>query len=222
MQKTLPQQSKKRARLLFMGKQPSSLSVDEALSLELLAFIASKEPLLETLRQFPQLDRAAVEHCLTQAITSLGHKPQVAAVGSSPGIVNFSRIRVYSDGAARGNPGPAGAGAVLVEPSGEVVDRLGKFLGTQTNNFAEYTGLLLGLKRALELGVKEVEVFADSELMIRQLGGRYQVKSPSLRPLFEEALKLLNGFERVKLMHVPREMNRAADEMSNKAIDERL
>src|SRR5437867_20752 len=79
-----------------------------------------------------------------------------------------------------------------------------------------------GLKRARELGVQEVEVFADSELMIRQLGGRYQVKSPSLRPLYEEALKLLNDFSRVKLVHVPREMNAAADEMSNRAIDERL
>ena len=133
-----------------------------------------------------------------------------------------TRVRVYSDGAARGNPGPAGAGAILVEPSGQVLDRIGKFLGTQTNNFAEYSGLLLGLKRARELGVSEVEVFADSELMIRQLGGRYQVKSASLRPLFDEALKLLNHFERVKLVHVPREMNRAADEMSNRAIDERM
>jgi len=72
------------------------------------------------------------------------------------------------------------------------------------------------------LKVREVEVFADSELMIRQLGGRYQVKSPSLRPLYEEALKLLNEFERVKLVHVPREMNRAADEMSTRAIEERM
>jgi ribonuclease HI len=131
-------------------------------------------------------------------------------------------VRLYSDGAARGNPGLAGAGAVLVEPSGQVVDRIGKFLGTQTNNYAEYMGLLLGLRRARELSVREVEVFADSELMLRQLGGRYQVKSASLRPLYEEALSLFNDFERVKLVHVPREMNRAADEMSNRAIDERL
>lgn len=129
---------------------------------------------------------------------------------------------MYSDGAARGNPGLSGAGAVLVEPNGQVVDRIGKFLGVQTNNYAEYMGLLIGLKRARELGVEEVEVFADSELMIRQLGGRYQVKSPTLRPLYEEALQLLNGFHRVKLVHVPREMNGAADEMSNRAIDERL
>ena len=123
-------------------------------------------------------------------------------------------MRVYSDGAARGNPGLSGAGAVLVEPSGQVVDRLGKFLGVQTNNYAEYMGLLIGLRRARALGVREIEVFADSELMIRQLGGRYQVKSASLRPLYLEAVKLLNDFSRVKLVHVPREMNKAADEMT--------
>ena len=99
---------------------------------------------------------------------------------------------------------------------------MGKFLGVRTNNYAEYMGLLLGLRRARELGVREIEVFTDSELLIRQLGGRYQVKSTSLRPLYDEALSLLNGFSRVKLVHVPREMNSAADEMSNRAIDERM
>jgi ribonuclease HI len=132
------------------------------------------------------------------------------------------RLRLYSDGAARGNPGPSGAGAVLIEPGGQVVARLGKYLGHQTNNYAEYMGLLLGLKHAKTLGAKEIEIFADSELLIRQLGGRYQVKSATLRPLYEEAVKLLNDFSRVKLVHVPREMNAAADEMSNRAIDERL
>jgi ribonuclease HI len=111
---------------------------------------------------------------------------------------------------------------VLVDTAGQVIDRLGKYLGVQTNNYAEYTGLILGLRRARELGVQEVEVFADSELMIRQLNGRYQVKSPTLRPLYEEALKLLGEFSRVKLVHVPREMNVQADEMSNRAIDQRM
>ncbi len=78
------------------------------------------------------------------------------------------------------------------------------------------------LKRARDLGIREVEVFADSELMIRQLGGRYQVRSPTLRPLYQEALRVLNDFSRVKLVHVPRKMNAAADEMSNRAIDERM
>ncbi len=174
--------------------------------------------MVATLGAFPQLDRRRLQKILERAAAACD-PAEVRDAGATPG---FSRVRVYSDGAARGNPGLAGAGAILVEPSGQVVDRLGKFLGTQTNNYAEYSGLLLGLQRAQELGVREVEVFADSELMIRQLGGRYQVKSPSLRPLYEASLRLLNVFERVKLVHVPREMNRAADEMSNRAIDERL
>jgi ribonuclease HI len=198
-------------------KSQKALSGRE-LNAAVLRFIGQEEPLVATLGAFPQLDRTRLKKILERAAVLVSGATAVEEV-AVPGIL---RVRLYSDGAARGNPGLAGAGAVLVEPSGQVVDRLGKFLGTQTNNYAEYMGLLLGLRRAKELGVREVEVFADSELMIRQLGGRYQVKSASLRPLYEEALKLLNNFERVKLVHVPREMNRAADEMSNQAIDERM
>jgi ribonuclease HI len=131
-------------------------------------------------------------------------------------------LLVFSDGASRGNPGLAGAGAVLVRASGHVVERLGLFLGTQTNNHAEYMGAILGLRRARALGVEEVELVADSQLLIRQLAGRYRVKSPTLRPLYEEAKGLLTGFKKVRLRHVPREENIEADTMSNRAIDERL
>ena len=186
----------------------------------MLRHIAREEPLAATLKAFPALTREKLTRLLEKMADVAEELPRTPSVPEMPAAMQ--RLRVYSDGAARGNPGPAGAGAVLVEPSGQVVDRLGKYLGVQTNNFAEYMGLLLGLRRAHDLSVREVEVFADSELMIRQLGGRYQVKSPSLRPLYEEALQLLNGFSRVKLVHVPREMNSAADEMSNRAIDERL
>jgi ribonuclease HI len=184
---------------------------------QLLKFIARDERLSATLEAFPGVTRDRLKKLLEKAAEFVGD-------GATPLPLDdgFERLRVYSDGAARGNPGLSGAGAVLVEPSGQVVDRLGKFLGVQTNNYAEYMGLLIGLRRAKDLGVREIEVFADSELMIRQLGGRYQVKSATLRPLYEEAVRLLNDFSRVKLVHVPREMNKAADEMSNRAIDERL
>lgn len=199
------------------ARVPKPLSGRE-LAGAVLRFIAREEPLLLTLGAFPELDRQRIQKIIEQGLSALDE----SSVEPAPVAPSIQRIRLYSDGAARGNPGLAGAGAVLVEPSGQVVDRIGKFLGAQTNNYAEYMGLIIGLTRAQELGVREVEVFADSELMIRQLGGRYQVKSASLRPLYEEALKRLNAFERVKLVHVPREMNRAADEMSNRAIDERL
>ncbi|MBK7863929.1 MAG: ribonuclease HI family protein [Archangiaceae bacterium] len=189
---------------------------------EVLRFIARQEDLQATLEAFPGLGRAQLQRLLERAATSLDSNGKT--LGALPRLSTPApeRVRVYSDGAARGNPGLSGAGAVLVAPSGQVVDRLGKFLGTQTNNYAEYMGLLLGLRRAKALGAREVEVYADSELMIRQLGGRYQVKSLSLKPLYDEAVRLLNDFSRVKLVHVPREMNKQADEMSNRAIDERL
>ena len=129
---------------------------------------------------------------------------------------------VYSDGASRGNPGPAGAGAVITDARGNPIARLGRFLGRQTNNIAEYQGLLLGLRHAQELGARAINVRADSQLMIRQLQGRYAVKHPGLKPLHAEALRLLRAFDRVGLEHIPREENTLADEMSNRAIDEEM
>ena len=129
---------------------------------------------------------------------------------------------MFTDGAARGNPGPAGAGAVLLDEQGRVLDRLGRFLGKQTNNVAEYQGLLLGLRRAHQRGAREVEVRADSQLLIRQLEGKYKVRNAGLKPLHEQAMQLLQSFEKFDLRHVPREENFHADEMSNRAIDEQM
>jgi ribonuclease HI len=111
---------------------------------------------------------------------------------------------------------------VLVDESGNVVAELGRFLGEKTNNVAEYEGLLLGLRRAIDLGAREVEVLADSQLVIRQLAGVYRVRNQGLKPLFDEAKRLLGRFKKVELRHIPREMNAAADEMSNRAIDENM
>jgi ribonuclease HI len=132
------------------------------------------------------------------------------------------RVRLFTDGAARGNPGPAGAGAVIVSPAGHIMAKIGKFLGESTNNVAEYTGLILGLKRAKAMGIKELDVFSDSELLVKQLAGDYAVKAEHLRPLHDEAQALLKAFPDVHVSHIPREQNTAADEMSNRAIDERL
>jgi ribonuclease HI len=132
------------------------------------------------------------------------------------------RTRLFTDGAARGNPGPAGAGAVIVNADGHIVAKVGKFLGDSTNNVAEYMGLILGLKRAKAMGIKELDVLADSELMVKQLSGEYAVKAEHLKPLHLEAEALLKGFADVTVRHIPREENAAADAMSNRAIDERL
>lgn len=190
---------------------------------ELLRFIARQEPLTATLEAFPGIRREDLTRLLERTLPVRAEPQAPSPTPPIPGAAaGMERLRVYSDGAARGNPGPAGAGAVLTDASGRVLERVGRYLGVQTNNYAEYMGLLLGLERAKARGAREVEVFADSELMVRQLEGRYQVKSPTLRPLYEEARALLRTFARVRVAHVPRAQNAAADEMSNRAIDERL
>jgi ribonuclease HI len=144
------------------------------------------------------------------------------AAAAAEAVERRKRTRLYVDGAARGNPGPAGAGAVILSPDGHVVAKLGKFLGDSTNNVAEYMGLILGLKRAKAMGIKELDVFSDSELMVKQLSGDYAVKAEHLRPLHDEARSLLKAFSEVEVRHIPREENAQADLMSNRAIDERL
>jgi ribonuclease HI len=137
-------------------------------------------------------------------------------------VEEAKRTRLYTDGAARGNPGPAGAGAVIVNPDGHIVAKVGKFLGESTNNVAEYTALILGLKRAKAMGIKELEVLSDSELMVKQLAGDYAVKADHLKPLHDEAKQLIGCFGWIAVRHIPREENTQADAMSNRAIDERL
>lgn len=128
----------------------------------------------------------------------------------------------YTDGAARGNPGPAGAGVYIVDMHDVFVDEAQLYLGEATNNVAEYRALLLALDRLEALGAKEVIIRADSQLMIRQLTGEYRVKNEGLKPLFTEARARLRTFDSVTLEHVPREDNKDADRLANRAIDEEM
>ena len=130
--------------------------------------------------------------------------------------------RLYCDGASRGNPGPAAAGVVLLDPEGSQQIQTGRYLGETTNNVAEYQALLLGLEEAHQRGVRKLQVFADSELMVKQLTGLYRVKSPHLLPLWRQALQALNRLEAYTVAHVPREENRLADAAANQAIDLKL
>ena len=127
-------------------------------------------------------------------------------------------IRLFTDGAARGNPGPAGIGAVLVGPGGEELKTISEYIGEGTNNFAEYTALIRGLEEAERLGANRVAVFLDSELVARQLVGAYRVKSESLRPLYRQARELISRLD-ARVSHIPREKNKRADELANEAID---
>jgi ribonuclease HI len=129
---------------------------------------------------------------------------------------------VYTDGGARGNPGPAAIGAVVLDPSSdppEVVATVSECIGVATNNVAEYRAVIEGLKAAQAVGARRVVLRADSQLVIRQLEGRYRVKQAHLRPLFDEARALLEGFPEVELTHVRREDNVDADALVNAALD---
>ena len=130
----------------------------------------------------------------------------------------MKRFTVRSDGACRGNPGP-GAGGAVIETDGEVIFTGGVRLGNTTNNVAEYEGLLYGLEKARELGADAVDVRSDSELLVRQLQGRYKVKSPKLKPLYRRAMEALKGFENSTVSHVDREDNSAADGVANDVLD---
>ena len=126
---------------------------------------------------------------------------------------------LYFDGCSKGNPGLAGAGAVIYDQSSVEVWCLAQLVGTNsTNNEAEYTGLLIGLRHAVEMGVTELMVRGDSQLIIRQLKGEYKVKSVSLKPLYLEAVELISRIHNVQFEHVYREFNKRADELSNIGI----
>src|SRR5215472_15105037 len=125
----------------------------------------------------------------------------------------------HCDGGSRGNPGPAGFGAVIEDPRGQVVARLSEFLGSQTNNFAEYKGLLAVLAWAREHGVTQLRVVSDSELMVKQMKGQYKVSSPGLLPLWEEARRLAGQLQHFEIAHTLRGGNREADRLANEAMD---
>ena len=129
------------------------------------------------------------------------------------------RLLVHVDGGARGNPGPAAIGVVVSDPGGEVVDEVAERIGVATNNVAEYKALLRGLQRAAELGAREVDLVNDSELVAKQLTGAYKVKHPAMKPLHEEAMSALRGFDRWSIRSVPRAQNARADALVNVALD---
>jgi ribonuclease HI len=127
--------------------------------------------------------------------------------------------KLFADGAARGNPGPAAYGFVLDGPDGKPRAAEGRALGKATNNVAEYMALIAGLRCALDKGVTELDVRMDSELVVRQMTGVYKVKNAGLRPLFEEAKSLSARFAAFGIAHVRRELNTRADHEANKALD---
>jgi ribonuclease HI len=139
----------------------------------------------------------------------------------------IKHVRIYTDGGARGNPGPAGSGAVIKflhedGTEGETLAAVHEYIGEATNNQAEYHAIIMGLKKAKELQAERVDLVMDSELAVKQLNGEYRVKNPALAQMFLQVHNLLQHFRGVRVRHVPREKNKEADALVNAAIDEHL
>jgi len=139
--------------------------------------------------------------------------------GSPDRFSSAEWITAYCDGGSRGNPGPSGFGVHIEDESGRSVAELSEFLGKQTNNYAEYSGLLAALQFALEKGHSRLRVVSDSELMVKQIKGQYKVNSPDLRPLYEEAKRRIARLQQFQIQHVLRGKNQQADRLANLAMD---
>lgn len=135
----------------------------------------------------------------------------------------MDKLVIYTDGGARGNPGPAGAGVVVKNNQGKTLRVLKKYIGEATNNVAEYQALILALQEVQRISNDvELEIRMDSELIVRQMQGKYKIKEPTLKVLAAEVIKLKNHYKKVEFKHVPREQNKEADKLVNEALDEAI
>ena len=138
---------------------------------------------------------------------------------TTPSKAHDTEVLVHIDGASRGNPGPAAYGVVIESPAGSPLAAFSKYLGEATNNYAEYQALLAALEYSLNSQHRRIRVLTDSELLARQITGQYKVKHETLKPLHEQARRLIARLEAFSIQHVPREQNRQADRLANQALD---
>lgn len=204
----------------------SSIALDRQRLIRVLELLGERLP-PELLRaEFPDLTRKDVRS-LFQAVAEHLRcceewtDPAADSQEVGPGT-RMTSVSLYCDGASRGNPGPSGAGVVLLDEKGEQIFELSRYLDNGTNNEAEYRALVRGLEAAVDLGVKRIEIFSDSELVVRQLSGKYKVRNPRLRSLFDQAVSRLQQFDDYAIFHVGRELNQQADRLANEAIDRGL
>jgi len=170
---------------------------------------------------FPDIPTDAVRDVLKGTKKTAAPEPRQQNLFSKHPEKKALACRLFTDGASRGNPGEAGAGIVLLDDSNRELAARSLYLGRCTNNVAEYQALLLGLKTAFELGCRKLSIFMDSQLIVRQIQGRYKVKSADLKPLFDQVKNLLADLDGWSITHVLRAENKRADEMANKGIDEK-
>ena len=136
--------------------------------------------------------------------------------------MNYKKVILYTDGASRGNPGESGIGIWIGDEKQNSLKEFSKYIGSATNNFAEYTALIEGLKLCLDVTSEEVNAFLDSELVVKQLNGIYRVKNINIKPLYEQVVVLKNKFKKVTFTHIRREFNKTADALANKGINQKI
>ena len=136
--------------------------------------------------------------------------------------MNYKKLIIYTDGGARGNPGPAGIGAIAYDENENIVFEISEYIGETTNNQAEYRALLAAISKAKELNTEEIDFFLDSELVVKQLNREYKVKNKELAPLFVQIYNATMQFKKVTFKHVPRNMNKEADRLANLAMDKKI
>ena len=134
-------------------------------------------------------------------------------------LLSITRVIINADGAARGNPGPAAIGATIKDDKGNLVATISQHIGRATNNQAEYRAVIASLEKAVKLGARQVKVFSDSELVVKQINGRYRVKNTSLRILYDNVVRLAGSLEKFSIQHVPRSRSAEVDSLANKALD---
>lgn len=130
----------------------------------------------------------------------------------------IERVVIYADGASQGNPGPSAIGATIKDKEGRLLASISRGIGTTTNNQAEYRALIAALEEAIRLGVRQADIYLDSELVVRQLNGKYRVKNAALKPLFQKAKQLRSCLENCTVNHIPRQQNAEADRLANDAL----
>ncbi|MBN1962967.1 MAG: ribonuclease HI family protein [Deltaproteobacteria bacterium] len=204
-------------------------------------FIADHEPLAATLKEFSNYKEASIRSLLREIAekcesieltTCLKNYSDIKVLTPKQNSLAFNhrknsaeqtmRVLLHTDGASRGNPGPAAAGWVISTPDGHIIKQNGIFLGNRTNNEAEYEAVIHGLSEAMKLGANEVALRADSELLIKQITGVYKVRNQRMLSLYKKVRELIDNLLDIDARHVPREQNSAADSMANKALDKAL
>ncbi len=200
---------------LFPGLKEDSPPSEESI----LRHLAQTLSVAKTLKRFPSLQPQDLQELLLKCArrSKADQKTPPPAPEKKKGIEFF----IHTDGASRGNPGEAGAGIVISDVLGRTVKEFKEFLGVVTNNVAEYRAVILGLEKALDLGVGDITLYLDSELVGRQLKGEYKVREEHLKPLHRKATDLLGRFFSYNIICVAREENRRADQLANEAIDQR-